>query len=388
MFLSKFFYLGCIIGLVSYTLYTLKSVKVVTQTGPYKFIKDNNEVKIQYCIRTDHYFESKLSDKLHAWLYRPNIQKDSSAVRPVILMAVGLGTQKDFNIYVHYANLLCSNGIATFIFDYSHFGGSEGTPRNLIDPIKQRNEIKSAIDYIYNNNEINHLLNQTNNSARESLCLWGTSFAGGMVFLTYSDIKEEMAMGTPSPLIHCIIAHIPFLNKVSVLEHIQIRGIQNILSLLMLVILDKILSIIFKDISLNIPIASKMGTSVMKLSDTDYNEWENIRIRDEKSNLLNSWVNLTPARSLWNMLKHTNPTLKVEYVDIPILLLPAMRDCFLNITKVIEFAAKIDKKCANCTRILALDGGHFSFKAGNEIKKLIKEVSKFIYDSIYVNKSV
>ncbi|CAN0356338.1 unnamed protein product, partial [Hapterophycus canaliculatus] len=80
--------------------------------------------------------------RCHAWLFVPTAasqkeihDENASAGRlpPVVIMAHGMGSQKDMGLD-KYAEYFAKRGIATLLFDYRTFGGSDGMPRNLVDP--------------------------------------------------------------------------------------------------------------------------------------------------------------------------------------------------------------------------------------------------------------
>ena len=67
-----------------------------------------------------------------AWLYLPKTKKPA----PVIVMAHGLGSTRVMRLGA-YAERFRDLGYACLVFDYRHFGDSEGEPRQLLDVNKQ-----------------------------------------------------------------------------------------------------------------------------------------------------------------------------------------------------------------------------------------------------------
>ena len=68
-----------------------------------------------------------------------------------------------------YAERFAEAGIAALVFDYRHFGESEGEPRQLLDFRLQLEDYRAAIDYARSRPEVD--------AAR--VAVWGTSFSGG-----------------------------------------------------------------------------------------------------------------------------------------------------------------------------------------------------------------
>lgn len=94
--------------------------------------------------------------------------------RPAIYALVGApaGCQKDF-ILDHYGDRFAKAGLASFIFDYRSFGGSEGEPRHWVSPRKHVEDYMSAVQFIKAELSDAVDLNRIN--------LFGTSFSGGHV---------------------------------------------------------------------------------------------------------------------------------------------------------------------------------------------------------------
>jgi pimeloyl-ACP methyl ester carboxylesterase len=73
-----------------------------------------------------------------------------------------------------YAQRFCAGGYACLVFDYRHFGGSDGAPRQLLDINRQLEDWSSAIAFARGNC----------NLRPDQVVLWGTSFGGGHVIFS------------------------------------------------------------------------------------------------------------------------------------------------------------------------------------------------------------
>jgi fermentation-respiration switch protein FrsA (DUF1100 family) len=102
---------------------------------------------------------------LRAWLYLPN-----SSRPPVIVMAHGLGAVKTMRLDA-FAERFCEAGYACLVFDYRHFGDSEGSPRQLLDIDRQLHDWHAAVAYARSRTDLD----------TERVVLWGSSFSGGHV---------------------------------------------------------------------------------------------------------------------------------------------------------------------------------------------------------------
>jgi pimeloyl-ACP methyl ester carboxylesterase len=112
------------------------------------------------------YFDSR-GARCEALLLRPDSQEDST---PLVVMAHGFAAEKSFGLQP-YADHFLRRGLAVMMFDYRHFGGSEGTPRNLVSHRRQRQDWQAALDFAGDLPGID----------ASHIALWGTSFSGGHV---------------------------------------------------------------------------------------------------------------------------------------------------------------------------------------------------------------
>ena len=139
--------------------------------------------------RMDAHFYSK-GHRCSAWLYLPDDVKKP----PVIVMAHGFAGQKDFGLQP-YAEHFAGQGMAVYLFDYRNFGGSEGEPRNLVNPWRHLNDWKAAVSHV----------RSLDNVDGRRMALWGTSFSGGHVLVTASRDKG----------IRAVISQVPFVDGIA-----------------------------------------------------------------------------------------------------------------------------------------------------------------------------
>lgn len=119
-----------------------------------------------------------------AWFYR----SDGGEPGPVIVMGHGLGGVKEMRLDA-YAERFLAEGYSCLVFDYRHFGGSSGQPRQLLDIELQLVDWSSAVAYARTLESVDP----------ESVVLWGTSFGGGHVILTASRDARIAAVITQCP---------------------------------------------------------------------------------------------------------------------------------------------------------------------------------------------
>lgn len=108
---------------------------------------------------------------------------------PVIVMAHGLGGTRTMRLPA-FAERFVAAGYACLVFDYRHFGDSDGQPRQLLDIGRQLDDWKAAIAHARTLPEVD----------AAKLVIWGTSFGGGHVLATAAD----------DPTIAAVISQCPF----------------------------------------------------------------------------------------------------------------------------------------------------------------------------------
>ena len=123
-------------------------------------------------------------DKCAGWLYLPEgVEKP-----PVVIMAHGLAAIRTFRLDA-FAEKFVERGLAAFVFDYRNFGDSEGEPRHLINPWRQLEDWKAAIEYVRGLQQVNP----------DKIALWGTSCSGGHVIATAAKVSGISAVVSQIP---------------------------------------------------------------------------------------------------------------------------------------------------------------------------------------------
>lgn len=117
--------------------------------------------------RNDFEFDSS-GTTCRAWWYRP----EGTTPAPVIVMAHGLGAVRRMRLDA-FAERFTAAGYSCLVFDYRHFGDSDGEPRQLLSIRRQLDDWAAAIAFA-------RTLSGVDTSR---IVLWGTSFGGGHVLV-------------------------------------------------------------------------------------------------------------------------------------------------------------------------------------------------------------
>lgn len=152
---------------------------------------------MEYMNRRDVLFPSG-DARCAAWLYEP----DGGAApltahqpkHPIIVMAHGLAGVKEERLDA-FAERFAEAGYACLVFDYRHFGASEGEPRQLLSVRRQREDWRSAIAHARALPSVDS----------DRVILWGSSFSGGHV----------LSVGAEDARVAAVIAQCPFTSGIA-----------------------------------------------------------------------------------------------------------------------------------------------------------------------------
>ena len=90
---------------------------------------------------------------------------------PCVVMAPGFAGTRDTSALIDYARGFAAAGLDVVLFDYRGFGGSGGSPRQLVSASRQRRDYRAAIA----------AARQLPGIDPERIVLWGISYSGGHV---------------------------------------------------------------------------------------------------------------------------------------------------------------------------------------------------------------
>jgi pimeloyl-ACP methyl ester carboxylesterase len=145
-----------------------------------------------------------------AWFYEP----DDPAPGPCLVMAHGFGALRTGRLDA-FAERFAAAGMRALVFDYRHFGDSEGEPRQLLDIGRQLDDWRAAIDFARGLAGVD--------PAR--VAAWGTSFSGGHVAVMAAEGRVAAA-----------VSQSPFLDGVATLA---VAGLANSVRLTLAALRDE-----------------------------------------------------------------------------------------------------------------------------------------------------
>ncbi|MFQ5630723.1 MAG: alpha/beta hydrolase [bacterium] len=289
--------------------------------------------------RKDVRFEVK-GTSLSAWLYLP---ENLSAPVPCIIMGNGLGGTKDV-LLEQYAVRFQAAGFAVLVFDYRHFGDSEGEPCQLVWIPYQLQDYAAAVSYARSLAEID----------AEKIALWGTSLSGGHVIVAAA--KDQN--------ITCVVAQCPWLDGLATARYAaKIVGIGRGLRLVMHGQRDIVRS--FLGLSPHkIPIAGKTGSVAILPITEAYEAFATLAAQN--------FINEACARIVIRIDKY-RPIKYAAKVRCPVLLQICERDEPLPIQSIDAAAQKM----AVSSEVKRYPIGHFDIYVGENFEKSISDQLNF-----------
>ena len=114
---------------------------------------------------------------------------------PCVVMAHGLGGTRDAGLEP-YAERFADAGLAVLLFDYRHFGASDGEPRQLLSVRRQLRDWATAVRVARSLPEID----------AERIALWGSSFSGGHVIAAAAADGRVAAVTAQGPMMDGLAA--------------------------------------------------------------------------------------------------------------------------------------------------------------------------------------
>ena len=144
--------------------------------------------------RTDITFTSD-GTECAAWLYRP----DAEAPRPLVVMAHGFTGTRELRLDA-YAERFCAAGLGALVFDYRHFGASDGEPRQLLSIPRQHADYHAALAYARALEWVDP----------NRVAVFGSSFSGGHV----------LAIAAQDPRVAAVVSQCPYTDSLATLPAI------------------------------------------------------------------------------------------------------------------------------------------------------------------------
>jgi uncharacterized protein len=276
-----------------------------------------------------------------AWLYRPAGQAGTPL--PCIVMAHGLGGTRTAGL-APYAERFAAAGYGVLVFDYRHFGDSEGRPRQLVSIKRQLEDWESAIAY----------LRALSGVDPDRIALWGSSFSGGHVIVTAARDRNVAAISAQGPMMDGWAALVNFL---------RYAGAEKLLQLAVLGLLDQIRALMGMS-ALTVPVIARPGSLAVMSSPDAYDGYKAFAPPD--------WRNELCARLALTMGTY-RPIMHARKVACPALIQVCRQDSVAPAAAAVATARRMGRRA----ELKLYDCGHFDIYVETVFERAVKDQLAF-----------
>ncbi|WP_266090595.1 alpha/beta hydrolase [Saccharopolyspora sp. NFXS83] len=280
----------------------------------------------------------------HAWLYLPDADAHADPP-PVLVMAHGLGAVKTLRLAA-FAECFQAAGYACLVFDYRHFGDSDGQPRELLSVRRQREDWLAAVACARALPEVNG----------DRVVLWGTSFGGGHAITT----------AAADPGVVAAIAQCPFTDGLVSARQISPRALARLVA----AAAKDQLGRLFGGAPTRVKVAARTGqVGLMDAADVV----DGVTGLLEASGLTEAeYRNDVPARVAMEIPFYA-PGRRIPEVRCPILFCVCDDDTVAPAAATLRHAAR-----ARRGQVVRYPAGHFDIYAGPHFEKVIADQLAFL----------
>jgi pimeloyl-ACP methyl ester carboxylesterase len=272
-------------------------------------------------------------------LYRP----DRPSNPPLVVLAGGPIAVGGRSL-APYAERLAAAGYAAFTFDFRHTGDSDGDPRNLVSPTRQRADWEAALAGLRGRGDV----------ATDHTVLWGVGLAA----------DGALAVAADDPRIAGVVAGAPILSGRAFLRD---RGLGFLTGGLLAGARDRILSVVGR--SYDVPVAAGAP-------DGDGGRYALVSTpnasRAYRDLAGDGWENRTPARSILALWRHTGSDERSR-PSCPVLVVGGTRDDVAGIEAAEAAAASLPD-----ATLVRLPAGHFDFYDGDGFDRCVRHGIAFL----------
>jgi pimeloyl-ACP methyl ester carboxylesterase len=266
-------------------------------------------------------------------------------------MAHGLGGTRNMRLPA-FAERFVAAGYACLLFDYRHWGQSEGEPRQIIDIRKQLEDWAAAVTYARSMDCID----------ANRVILWGSSFSGGHVLSTAADDSRVAAV-----ISQCLFSD----GLASVLAINPITSIK----LTALGIMDRVCSL-FSANPIFVPLVGRPGETALMTAPDAYDGYLNLASPGVTIN------NYAAARIALDIVRYY-PGRKAAQVQVPVLYCICSDDSVTPAKQTLRHVSRSPQK-----EIKLYEYGHFDIYVGDAFEHVIRDQLDFLRRKVPTNKTM
>lgn len=272
------------------------------------------------------------------WWYEPS---PAATPGPVVVMAHGLGAVKEMRLD-SYAERFAEQGYRVLVFDYRHFGESEGSPRELLDIDRQLDDWAAALHYVRALPSVD----------KARIAVWGSSFGGGHVI--------EVAKRDPE--VAAVISQCPFTDGFA---SARTLGPVSFAKVSVLAVRD-VLRSLTRRAPIRIALAGRHGQAALMTGPDAYDGYFAL-VPDGMNH-----PSQVPARIALRILLYY-PGRSAALLDCPALFCVSMKDSVAPAQTTIWHVRK-----ARLGQIKRYDVGHFDLYVGDAFERVVADQIRFL----------
>jgi hypothetical protein len=273
------------------------------------------------------------------WLYPPAA---GAGTVPAVVMAHGTTGTRDFGL-ARYAERFAGAGFAVVVFDYRHFGGSEGQPRQLIHIGRQLADWRAAIRFTRAIPQVDP----------QRVAIWGTSLSAGHV----------ISVAAVDPTIAAVVAQLPWMGvdpHGSSPRSARVTG-----TLFATAVRDAARGVLARP-PLTIPMVGEPGAVAVFTGSEDNAVTRMLAAKAPQ------WRNELAARSLFALIRYRPGRLAGRLV-MPLLVCVADADTAASVPLAIRAAHRAPRG-----ELRRYPGGHFAAYLGDVFERMVTDQVEFL----------
>ncbi|MEW6077433.1 MAG: alpha/beta fold hydrolase [Thermodesulfobacteriota bacterium] len=286
--------------------------------------------------REDIQFQSRGS-ACRGWLFKPS----QAGKMPCVILAHGFCGVKEMRLDA-YAERFAAAGYHALVFDYRHFGDSDGQPRQILDIKKQHQDWHAAIAFARSLPGVDP----------KKIIVWGTSFSGGHVLAVAAEDKNIAA----------VISQVPHMNGLA--TALAAGPAQNV----------RLGVAAFRDITrallgrspFYVPALGRPGELAAMTAEGEFEASR--KLYPEKGRF-----NETVAARIFLSLGSYSPGKLAAKIQVPVLIQVALKDATTPSKPTIKAAKQAPKG-----KLITYDRGHFDVYVEPDFKQTIKDQLIFL----------
>jgi uncharacterized protein len=269
------------------------------------------------------------------WFYRADVEGRA----PVVVMGHGLAAVKEMRLAA-YAERFVAAGFHVLVFDYRHFGDSEGSPRQLLDIKKQHQDWTAAVTYARTRPDVDGT----------RVALWGSSLSGGHVLALGHQLGAR-----------AVVSQVPHTDGIAA---VRATGLRPVVKLVPLALLDLLGSLV-KRPPRYVTAAGAPGDTALMSSAEALDYLQLVPPGYDFDNRVAARFGL--AIGLYS------PGRKIKQLDMPVLVQVGSRDLTTPMAPAVKYAAGNPR-----VTVKRHDVGHFEPYLGETFELFVGEQLDFL----------